>query len=141
MEASAPGAYVWSTADDRNAWQMLAPNAGGGHEAKAVAGYILRDGEMAPIVDGTRRVLARSGARPEAVEIRARDQLGRELHAVGRAQTPAEFMLFPDRGQWWTLFRWDYDGFTGAVGEDQEYYGLHEFRRWHRGGPEAWSKR
>ena len=50
-------------------------------------------------------------------------------------------MLFPERGQWWTLFRWDYDGRTGAVGEDQEYYGIHEFRKWHRAGPEAWAKR
>ena len=78
LEAAAPGAYVWSTADEKNAWQMLAPNASGA-EAKAVAGYILRDGELSPIVDGSRRVLTRDGPRPETVEIRARDQLGREL--------------------------------------------------------------
>jgi hypothetical protein len=141
LETAAPGGYLWSTADARTGWQMLAPDASGGPVAKAVAGYILRDGELSPMVEGTRRVLARSGPRPDVVEVEAVDALGRRLHAVGRAQTPAEFMLFPDRGQWWTLFRWDYDGFTGAVGEDQEYYGIHEFRRWHRAGPEAWKKR
>lgn len=141
LEKSPPGGYAWSTADANNGWHMLAPNATEGHITKAFGGYILRDGVMASIAEGSRRVLERNGARPSAVEIRARDTLGRELHAVGRAQTPAEFMLFPDRGQWWQLYRWDYDGFTGAVGEDQEYYGIQEFRRWHRAGPEAWRQR
>jgi hypothetical protein len=140
LDKSPPGGYAWSTADAKNGWHILAPNAAS-HTTKVIGGYLLRDGEMATIVEGTRRVLERAGPRPCAVEIRARDALGRELHAVGREQAPAEFMLFPDRGQWWTLYRWDYDGFTGAVGEDQEYYGIQEFRRWHRAGPEAWAKR
>jgi hypothetical protein len=42
---------------------------------------------------------------------------------------------------WWQQFAWDYDGFTGAVGEDQEYYGLQDYRNWHRAGPEAWARR
>jgi hypothetical protein len=140
LDKSPPGGYAWSTADAKNGWHILAPNAAS-HTTKVIGGYLLRDGEMATLVEGTRRVLERTGPRPCAVEIRARDAMGRELHAIGREQAPAEFMLFPDRGQWWTLYRWDYDGFTGAVGEDQEYYGIQEFRRWHRGGPEAWAKR
>ena len=67
--------------------------------------------------------------------------MGRSLRAIGREHVPAEFMLFPDRGQWWTQFKWDYDGVEGAVGEDQEYYGIHDFRRWHRAGPEVWKVR
>jgi hypothetical protein len=141
LETAAPGGYAWSTADARTGWHVLAPNAAAGPEAKVVGGYILRDGELAPIVEGVRRVCERAGPRPEVVEVEARDALGRVLKARGRAQTTAEFMLFPDRGQWWQLFRWDYDGVEGAVGEDQEYYGLHEFRRWRRAGPEAWSRR
>lgn len=141
LEKSAPGSYAWSTADAKNGWHILAPNAVNGHTAKVIGGYILRDGEMAAIVAGSRRILERDGPRPVKVEVTARDALGRELHAVGREQTPAEFMLFPDRGQWWTLYRWDYDGFTAAVGEHQEYYGIQEFRRWHRAGPDAWKAR
>lgn len=140
LEKSAPGGYAWSTADEKNGWHILAPNALE-HSTKVIAGYILQDGKMSHIVEGTRHVIDRVGPRPCAVEIRARDALGRELHTIGREQTSAEFMLFPDRGQWWSLYRWDYDGFTGAVGEDQEYYGIQEFRRWHRAGPEAWKKR
>ncbi len=141
LEKSPPGGYAWSTADEKNGWHILAPNATTGHTTKALAGYLLRDGEMASIVEGSRRVLERNGARPCAVEIKARDKLGRELHAIGREQAPAEFMLFPDRGQWWSLYQWDYDGFKNAVGEDQEYYGIQEFRRWHRAGPDAWKQR
>lgn len=141
LEAAEPGGYTWSTADERNGWHMLAPGSGKSHTASAIGGYILRDGEMSPLAEGTRTVLERDGPRPTRIEIKARDRLGRELHAIGREQTPAEFMLFPDRGQWWTLYQWDYDGFTGAVGEDQEYYGIHEFRKWHRAGPEGWTKR
>jgi hypothetical protein len=141
LESAGAGGYTWSTADEGNGWHILAPNAAEGPEAQVVAGYLLRGGDLQPIVRGVRRVLERSGPRPERVEIEAEDAAGRRLHAVGQAQTPAEVMLFPDRGQWWTSFSWDYDGFTGAVGEDQEYYGLHEFRRWHRGGPELWRTR
>ncbi len=141
LEKSPPGGYAWSTADERNGWHILAPKAIHGHTTPAIGGYLLRDGEMATIVEGSRRVLERDGPRPIATEIRARDALGRELHAIGRVQTPAEFMLFPDRGQWWSLCQWDYDGFTGVVGEDQEYYGIQEFRRWQRAGPDVWKTR
>lgn len=141
MEASPPGGYAWSTADERTGFHVLAPGPGEGPVNRVIGGYILRDGVMGAVVEGTRRVVERAGPRPEVVEVRARDELGREVHAVGRAQVPAEFMLFPERGQWWTLFRWDYEGASGAPGEDQEYYGIHEFRRWHRGGPQLWATR
>ncbi len=140
MEATKSGAYAWSTADEKTGFHVLAPDATG-PEAKVIAGYLLRDGVMSPMVSGTRRVLARTGPRPSHVEIRARDEMGRELHAIGRERAPAKVMLFPERANWWTMCRWDYDGFESAVGEDQEYYGIHEFRRWHRGGPALWKTR
>lgn len=140
LESAKPGGYAWSTASDGHGWHILAPDASG-RTAKAVGGYILRDGVLAAAEDGHRRVLEREGPRPTKVEIWLKDKLGRELTAIGREHVPAEVMLFPDRGQWWTLFRWDYDGFVDAIGEDQEYYGIHEFRRWHRGGPLLWETR
>jgi hypothetical protein len=138
LEASKPGGYSWCTADAGNAWHVLAPNMVD-RVAPAVGGYILRDGVMAPVIGGSRRVVERAGPMPSVIEVRLHDELGRSVEALGRAQVPAKFMLFPDRGQWWTLYRWDWDGFTGAIGEDQEYYGIHEFRRWHRGGPALWA--
>ena len=141
LETTKPGGYGWSVASDNNAFHVLAPNSGDGHATKIIGGFLLRDGGMSHIVEGTRRVLERDGPRSIAVEIKARDALGRDLHAIGRSNVWAEFMLFPDRAQWWSQYKWDFDGFTDALGEDQEYYGLHEFRRWRRAGPEAWAKR
>ena len=141
LESTTPGGYTWSTADDKTGWHVLARDENNCHETVVAGGYILRDGVIAPLVKGSRRVVERVGPRPEVVEVEAEDNLGRTLHAVGRAQTPAEFMLFPDRGQWWTQFKWEYDGFKNAVGEDQEYYGIHDFRNWHRADPEVWKTR
>jgi hypothetical protein len=141
LEETTPGGYSWSTASETSGWHLLARDVHGSRETEVVGGYILRDGQIASVVRGVRRVVERDGPRPVSLEVELEDTLGRRLEAVGRAQTPAEFMLFPDRGQWWQLYQWDYDGHSNAVGEDQEYYGIHDFRRWHRAGPGPWSKR
>lgn len=141
LEKVVPGGYTWSTADDRHGFHALAKDRNNSHDTEVVGGYIFRDGVIASVTEGLRRVVERDGPRPDKVEILLKDALGRELHAIGRATAPAEFMLFPDRGQWWTQFAWDYDGFSAAIGEDQEYYGIQDFRRWHRAGPAAWDKR
>jgi hypothetical protein len=106
-----------------------------------MGGYILRDGVMSSIVSGVRRVLEREGPRPTKLEIELEDALGRKLHAVGREKNWVEFTLFGDHGQYWSLFEWDYAGFTGVIGEDQEYKGLDNWRRWHRAGSQAWKRR
>ncbi|BBZ15378.1 DUF7065 domain-containing protein [Mycobacterium branderi] len=143
LETVMTGGYTWSTADDKTGWHVLAVDKDNSRDTQVVAGYgyLLRDGHMAPITKGVRRVLERTGPRPSVVEVVAEDADGRTLHALGREQTPAEVILFPDHGQWWTLYKWDYDGFTDAVGEDQEYYSLDTFRRWHRAGPASWKTR
>lgn len=141
LEKVVPGGYTWCSADANNGWHLLAKDKNNCRDTVVVGGYIFRDGVIAPVVSGTRRVLERAGPRPDKLEIELVDNLGRELHAIGRATVPAEFMLFPDRGQWWTQFAWSFDGFTDALGEDQEYYGIQDFRRWHRADPSAWAAR
>ncbi len=141
LESTMSGGYTWSTADEKTGFHILAKDRHSSRETEIVGGYILRDGRIAPVTGGIRRVVERAGARPDVIEIETEDTLGRSLQARGKAWVPAEFMLFPDRGQWWTQFKWSYDGFEDAVGEDQEYYGIQEFRKWHRAGPEAWAKR
>jgi hypothetical protein len=141
LEVVTPGGYTWSTADDRTGWHALAVDPRGERDCEVVGGYILRDGKMSSIVKGVRRVAARKGPRPSEVEITAEDELGRRLHATGRVRVPSTFTPFPDRGMYWQQFAWDYDGFENAVGEDQEYYGIQDFRRWNRAGPEAWRAR
>jgi hypothetical protein len=141
LETVTPGGYTWSTADEKAGWHVLAVDADRNRDTKIVGGYILRDGKMAPIARGVRRVLERNGPRPSLVEVIAEDELGRSLHATGRDRVTGEWMLFPDRGMWWQQFAWDYDGHADAVGEDQEYYGLHDFRRWNRADPALWKTR
>ncbi len=139
MENSPPGAYCWSTADAQNGFHVLAPNMAN-RTSKVIGGYILRDGVISHAVDGYRRVLEREGPRPEAVEIYARDELGRELHATGRRRASAKFMPFPERGVWWSQFRWDYENASDVPGEDQEFRGIHTFRDWHKAGPSVWER-
>jgi len=141
LEKVVPGGYTWCSADEKNGWHLLAKDWDNNRDTKVVGGYIFRDGIISPVVDGVRRVVKRDGPVPAALEVTLRDQLGRDLQAWGEAKVPAEFMLFPDRGQWWTQFAWDFDGFRGALGEDQEYYGIQDFRRWHRATPQVWSQR
>jgi len=141
MERTIGGGYSWSTADEKTGWHLISIDTGNGHDADIRIGYLLRDGQMAPLVRGVRRVLERTGPRPSVLEVEAEDSLGRHLHAIGRAQAPAELMLFPERAVYWTFFKWDYDGFTDAAGDDQEFYGIQEFRRWNRAGEDAWRER
>lgn len=138
LETVPAGGYTWSTADAKTGWHLMAVEVEGARESKVMGGYILRDGTMSPIVSGVRRVVERAGPRPVRIEVELQDELGRSLQAVGREKIWAEFNLFADHGQYWSQFAWDYDGFTGAVGEDQEYKGLDDWRRWHRAGPEVW---
>lgn len=141
LEKVVPGGYTWSAADDKNGWHLLAKDKNNSRDTEVVGGYIFRNGIISSVTKGTRRILQREGPRPQKIEVLLEDELGRELHAIGCAKVPAEFMLFPDRGQWWSQFSWEYDGFSNAVGEDQEYYGIYDFRRWHRAGSDAWAKR
>jgi len=141
LEKVTPGGYTWSTADAKTGFHVLAVDADNSRETKVVGGYLLRDGTIAPTSGGVRRVLERKGPRPSLVEVEIEDALGRRMHALGRDRVTGEWTLFPDRGMWWQQFAWDYDGHTSAVGEDQEYYGLHDFRRWNRAGEKAWAAR
>jgi hypothetical protein len=141
LEVMTPGGYTWSTADADSGWHVLAINKEGARDCDIVGGYILRDGRVASIVKGTRRVVERKGPRPSKVEVTAEDELGRTLEAIGRQTVPSTFTPFPDRGMYWQQFAWDYDGHTGAIGEDQEYYGIQDFRSWNRAGPQAWAAR
>jgi hypothetical protein len=135
------GGYTWSTADERTGFHVMAADLNNNRENIVKGGYILRDGAMSPIKHGVRRVLKREGPRPVLLEVVAEDEMGRKLHATGREKNWVEFELFGDHGQYWSLFGWQYDGFEDAIGEDQEYKALDEWRRWHRGGDAAWKLR
>jgi len=136
-----PGGYTWSTADEKTGWHFIAVDADNSRDTRIVGGYLLRDGELVSLESGVRRVLERDGPMPSKIEIEAVDKQGRRLHAIGRATVPGFFHYYSDQVQWWTQFAWDYDGFAGAIGEDQEYYPLEAMRAWSRGNPTLWQTR
>ena len=136
-----PGGYTWSTADERNGWHFIAVDNADSRETKLIGGYLLRDGEMATLTKGVRRVTERIGTWPSFIEVEAEDRLGRRLEASGRLTVPGEFHYYSDQVQTWGQFAWSYDGFKDVVGEDQEYYNTVDMRAWKRGGPDRWRTR
>jgi hypothetical protein len=136
-----PGGYTWSTADERNGWHFIAVDAADSRETRLIGGYLLRDGEMATLTGGVRRVTERIASWPSFIEVEAEDSLGRKLHASGRLTVPGEFHYYSDQVQTWGQFAWSYDGFKDVIGEDQEYYNTVDMRAWKRAGPDRWRTR
>lgn len=142
LEKMTANGYTWSTADAKTGWHFCGADSGDGRTFSLMPGfgYILRDGKMASLKKGVRRVLERNGPRPDKIEVVLEDELGRTLHAIGRQVIPATFAPFPDRGTYWQQFAWTYDGFQGAMGEDQETRSIQPFHAWNRAGAEVWNK-
>lgn len=99
-------------------------------EAPISAGYLLRDGEAAVLVDGLRRI-ERPGDWPTLVHVEAVDSLGRRLEAKGECVNRLSFTNIPWMFNWCSLTRWEFDGVVGW-GEDQDVWHLDRWRRWIR---------
>jgi hypothetical protein len=91
-----------------------------------VAGYLVREGVRAAIVEGVREAERDRSGRPSTVRVRGVDELGRELDVVGTTRSRQVLQAYPDMFCWNSLARWELDGRT-AWGEDQDV--------WH---PRAW---
>ncbi len=139
MGAIPRGSYLWSIASATSGFHAIVTEDG--PTMRVVGGYLLRDGRMASLKGGVRRVVERAGPRPQVIAFEAEDTLGRRLQAIGRVQNCFEWQGYQDQAIWWSLVAWEYDGHADAVGEDQEYYNLQDFSRWVRGEAEPWSSR
>ena len=103
---------------------------------RVLRGYLLRDGEWAHLVDGTRAVERDDECRPALITVDAVDALGRTLHAVGRPASRCVFNSYPHMFNWTSYTRWDFDG-VEAWGEDQDVWHPGKWRRFvldHRRG-------
>ena len=96
-------------------------------------GYLLRDGVWSNLVDGQRTVERDAEHRPARIEIEATDELGRALHATGRAVSRCVFNAYPHMFCWTSLTEWDVDGIR-CWGEDQDVWHPGKWRRFVLGG-------
>ena len=84
-------------------------------------GYLVRDGEKAALVAGSRHVRSRRRGHPDEVEVTAVDDLGRELRAHGRVTASLASQSTPGMFAWMSIARWDIDGRAG-LGEDHDVF-------------------
>ncbi|MGH9023696.1 MAG: hypothetical protein ACRDV9_11470, partial [Acidimicrobiia bacterium] len=82
-------------------------------------GWYLRDGEIATLVDGQRRVKRADNTRPLYEIIDAVDDRGREFHAEGEVRNSLFFDGFPDNWWYWGAVNWTING-EPAIGETQD---------------------
>lgn len=94
-------------------------------------GHYIRDGVMASVVEGTRRAVRGRDGRVLTQEIRCVDELGRELHAVGKTLNWLKWPINSDILNWWSLVRWEYDGQV-VYGNDQDFMTFRHYRRYWR---------
>lgn len=115
-DRSTRAAYSYGIAGARDAF--LAFTFRMGEEDRVVAGFLVRDGEKADLVAGTRRVVRSAEGWPAEVSIEARDALGRTLTARGSTRSRLAHQASPGLFAWMSFTRWDFAG--GCHGQDQD---------------------
>ena len=120
------GGYSYATASEQDGFHAITMDFGGG--CIAIHGYILRDGTYSRVASGRREVLARRGGAPSHVALDLTDELGRTLHAEGRAVNRFAVHLNPNLFTWFGLTEWTWDG-GRAWGEDHDNWSAPGARR------------
>ena len=124
-DRSTRGAYSYAIASARDcflAMSFASPGLGGrGDVQPVVAGFLVRDGEKAPLVAGTRTLERDAGSPwPARVAIEARDALGRDLRASAVTLNRFANQASPGLFAWMSLARWDFAG--ESYGQDQDIW-------------------
>jgi len=123
------GGYFWGIAAD-SSFHAIA--IGDGAEQAVAGGYIWRDGQLASLVSGTRRVTQYGRFGPREVVFEAQDSLGRQMRALGKIDEGLVFTGYTDHTVVWSLTEWDWDGVT-HWGDNQEFCPAVRFRQIARG--------
>ncbi len=125
--------YVFASAE--SGWHLydpqLAPFDEGpvdGTTETVTTGFFIRDGVEAQVVKGTRRAERGRDGRVLTQVIDCVDELGRELHAVGKSLNWLKWLVHSDILVWWSLVRWEYDGQV-VYGEDQDFMNFRHYRK------------
>ena len=125
----ASGGYFWGIAAE-SSFHAIAMGEGAGQ--RVIGGYLMKDGVMASLVSGTRRVLEFGRYGPCRVAFEATDTAGRSMQASGTIADGLIFTGYTDHTVVWSLIEWDWDGIT-HWGDNQEFCPMVKFRRIARG--------
>jgi hypothetical protein len=128
------GSYSYGIAGPGDAFLAFAFRVGA--EDRVAAGFLLRDGERAPLVGGRRETQRGPDGWPTRVVLDAEDGLGRQLRAAGAPRSRLAFQASPGLFAWMSFTRWDFAG--GCHGQDQDIWSPDQLARASgRYGPEA----
>jgi hypothetical protein len=120
------GSYFWGMSSDHMAFHAM--TLGGSADQQAAFGFLLKDGETAPITRGTRRIIDQGKYLPSIFTFEAEDARGRTLHVTGSPKSALLFNGYPRMQTVWALLQVDLDGEPGW-GDIQEFLPLEDFRR------------
>ena len=105
-------------------------------EYSLLDGILFRDGVSAKLVEARRTIVERDAqnACPIAMRIDVADEQGRTAHIEGTNVNRFIVNLYPSLLVWECQTRWTMDGID-LVGEDEDNWGIHDFRRFVRSLP------
>lgn len=126
------GGYSYGTTPDGDGFHATTQDFGGG--ATLVHGHYKSGGTWSKLVTGRRSVQARDADTgfPTGVLIEARDELGRELRAVGQCLNQFGFFLNSNMFSINCLTMWNLGDGVTALGEDHENRTSRSARRFFR---------
>lgn len=131
--------FPWGLCEDGDGFHVFvvatepaATDPVNGTTEKLLFGWQRLAGETRPLTAATRRIVDRGpDGRPLRIELRGRDESGRDFTADGECVNWLQWQGYPFTFQWWCMVRWAFDG-REAWGELQEFAPLELTRRLHR---------
>jgi hypothetical protein len=127
--------YTWGTSlSSDDGFFLLSGNADERcMDYSLLDGILFRDGESAKLVEAQRSIVERDAQNgcPVALRIDVVDDQGRSAHIEGTNVNRFIVNLYPSLLVWECQTRWTMDG-VDLVGEDEDNWGIHDFRRFVR---------
>lgn len=113
--------YLYGAADPDHHFLAFARPQGDDTVGPVTGGYLVRDGEKADLVEGTRTVRSRRRGHPDEVALDATDELGRRLEVTGHVTASLASQSTPGMFAWMSIADWTIDGRPGH-GEDHDVW-------------------
>jgi hypothetical protein len=131
------GGYSYAAVSPSEAFQAITALVGdeGDGDYRVLGGFLLRDGEVADLVGGSRRVVERDGERghQRRVTLALEDAEGRTLEAEGVCHNAFAWQFTPGMFSWNCLTEWRWQAGTGW-GEDHDNWSSAAWRRFRLSG-------